>query len=60
MKFMASVTIILSLPTMFASFYGMNVNLPLEGQPWAFLVILGLSLLVSLAVVIVFWRRDWL
>jgi len=60
MKFLASVTIILSLPTMIASFYGMNVDLPFQGSPWAFLIILGISLLVSVPVVIVFWKRDWL
>jgi magnesium transporter len=60
MKFLASVTIILSLPTMIASFYGMNVRLPLERMPWAFLAVLGASLIVSLSVVIIFWRRDWL
>jgi magnesium transporter len=60
MKFLASVTIILSLPTMIASFYGMNVRLPFEESPWAFLIILGISLLVAVPVVIIFWKRDWL
>jgi magnesium transporter len=59
MKFLASVTIVLALPTMIASFYGMNVGLPLEGHPSAFLIVLGVSLLVSLAVVLIFWRKDW-
>lgn len=60
MKFLASITIVLSLPTMIASLYGMNVRLPFQGAPWAFLMILGITLLVSVPVVIVFWRRDWL
>ncbi len=60
MKFLASVTIILSLPTMLASFYGMNVHLPLESSPWAFAVILGISVVVAAVVTILFWRRDWL
>jgi len=59
MKFLASVTIVLALPTMIASFYGMNVGLPLQGQPTAFLIILGASVIVALAVVLVFWRKDW-
>jgi len=29
MKFLASITIVISLPTMVASFFGMNVNVPL-------------------------------
>ncbi len=59
MKFLASVTIVLALPTMIASYYGMNVSLPLQEHPAAFLAILGVSALVSLVVVLVFWRKDW-
>jgi magnesium transporter len=59
MKLLASITIVVSLPTMVASFFGMNVDLPLGGH-WAFLSILGISLLISLVSVFVFWRRDWL
>ena len=38
MKLLASITIVVSLPTMVASFFGMNVRLPFAGHPWAFLV----------------------
>ena len=35
MKFLASITIIIAIPTMIASFYGMNVvDLPLSQTPW--------------------------
>jgi len=60
MKVLASITIVVSLPTMVASFFGMNVGLPFEGHRWAFLAILGISLVISCASVYVFWRRDWL
>lgn len=60
MKFLASITIILSLPTMIASFYGMNIDLPLEHHPLAFLIILLVSLFTILMVSFVFIRRDWL
>jgi magnesium transporter len=60
MKLLASITIVLSLPTMVASFYGMNVVLPLEGHPWAFLAILGISLVISSVSAFLFWKRDWL
>ena len=59
MKFLASVTIILTVPTMIASFYGMNVTLPHAG-PYAFLIILGLSTLIVTALGFVFWKLDWL
>jgi len=60
MKFLASVTIIASLPTMLASFYGMNVGLPLQQSPWAFVAVLAVALLACLFVVVIFWRKDWL
>lgn len=60
MKFLASITIVLSLPTLVASLFGMNVHLPLELHPNAFLYIIMISILISLVVVYIFWRRDWL
>jgi magnesium transporter len=60
MKFLASVTIIISLPTMVASFFGMNFILPFETHPWGFpLTLLG-SLVIAVIVAVIFWRRDWL
>ena len=60
MKILASITIVLSLPTLVASVYGMNVDLPFQGHTWAFLAILGISVAVSAVSVYLFWRRDWL
>jgi magnesium transporter len=60
MKFLASITIVLSIPTMIASFYGMNLNLPLENSAFAFAVILAFSLGISVTVALVFVRHDWL
>jgi magnesium transporter len=59
MKYLASITIVLSLPTMVASFFGMNVHLPFEEYQLAFLLILGLTFAISLTAVYVFWKRDW-
>ncbi len=59
MKFLASITILLSLPTMIASFYGMNVRLPLEGTDWAFPIIFGISVLITGMVSLFFMKRDW-
>lgn len=60
MKFLASVTIILALPTMVASFYGMNIHLPFAELSYAFWITIGLSLVVSLSVVVLFKLKDWL
>ena len=59
MKFLTSVTIILMLPTLIASLYGMNVGLPLQNSPYAFLLTLLVSFVLSLLVVLVFLKKDW-
>lgn len=59
MKFLASVTIVLSIPTIIASFYGMNVRIPFEDSPHAFPIVIGITLLVVIPVVFIFYKRDW-
>jgi magnesium transporter len=59
MKFLASMTIVLTVPMLIASFYGMNVPLPGEENPLALPIIIGISLLASLAVALIFWKKDW-
>ncbi len=60
MKFLASITIIVSLPTLITSFYGMNVSLPFDSNPLTYLGIIFLTITLTAVVGIVFWRRDWL
>lgn len=59
MKALAALTIILNVPTIVASFYGMNVDLPGEGHPLAFLTVLGLSLGLTAMATIIFYKRNW-
>ena len=60
MKFLASITIIVSLPTLISSFYGMNVKLPFMNQPWAFLFTVVLAVVITVAVGLFFAKKDWL
>jgi len=60
MKFLTSMTIVISLPTLIASFYGMNVRLPGQDHPYVFPLTLLVSLMISLIVVIIFWKKEWL
>ncbi len=60
MKFLASITIILALPTLVASIYGMNINLPAQETENGFLLIMGVTAIVTIGVVMVFRRKDWL
>lgn len=61
MKFLTTVTIVMSIPTMVASFYGMNVNLagmPFALNPYGFWIVLGFTLVLSLVVTIIFSKKD--
>lgn len=61
MKFLATVTIVMSIPTMVASFYGMNVNsrgMPFANHPYGFVIVLGFALALSLIVAYIFNKKD--
>lgn len=59
-KLLTALTIILSIPTMVASLYGMNVSLPIEKNPFAFIIILVFILILSFISLLVFQRKKWL
>jgi magnesium transporter len=59
MKFLTLFTIILTFPTMMASFYGMNVGLPWQHSPYAFGLTLVVSLGMSFLIALIFWRKHW-
>lgn len=59
MQVLTSVTIVLMVPTLIASLYGMNVGLPLQDKPFAFPVILGVSLVLTFVIVWLFIRKRW-
>lgn len=58
MKFLAAITIVLSIPTMLASFWGMNVAVPAAGLAYGFWIVLFLSVLATLAVIIYFRKKG--
>jgi magnesium transporter len=60
MKFLASMTIVLTLPVLVASLFGMNVPLPFEDWPFAFGVIILVSLGLAVFVARFFLKRDWM
>ncbi|MCB0103169.1 MAG: magnesium transporter CorA family protein [Anaerolineales bacterium] len=59
MKALAALTIILNVPTIVASFYGMNVYLPGENHPLAFLTVIGLALGLTAIATYIFYKRNW-
>ncbi len=58
MKFLTAVTIVLMLPNLIASIYGMNIDLPLQDNPYAFAILMGISFLLSLFVVYIFIKKK--
>ena len=61
MKFLATITIVMSIPTMVASFYGMNVNsagMPFATSIYGFWIVLGVAAAFSLVVALIFSKKD--
>ncbi|GAB4429957.1 MAG: magnesium transporter CorA family protein [Anaerolineales bacterium] len=59
MKALAAITIVINVPAIVAAFYGMNVILPGQDHPLAFLTIFGLSIVLSGLAAFIFYKRDW-
>lgn len=60
MKFLASVTIIVSLPAIISSIYGMNIRLPFQEHPLIFLILILFSGLSMLILALFFAKKKFL
>ena len=60
MKFLTSITIILAVPTMISSFWGMNVALPFEKSPIGFVVMVAIAIIMTLAATWWLKKKDML
>ncbi|NLO86516.1 MAG: magnesium transporter CorA family protein [Clostridiales bacterium] len=58
MKVLTSVTVVLAVPTIFASLWGMNVPVPFEGSSVGFAIVVGISLVASLGAVILLFKKK--
>jgi magnesium transporter len=59
MKLLTALTIIVSMPTIVSSFFGMNVPIPYENHPLAFVGILLSSIILTAGTAYLFIKRDW-
>ena len=59
LKILTSITIILMIPTLTASIYGMNIELPFQHSFHAFFIVTGISFILSLLSVLIFIRKRW-
>lgn len=60
MKQLTTVTIMLMLPTLVASIYGMNVKLPFQNSTFAFLITSIISIVLVCISIVIFLKRKWL
>lgn len=60
MKFLTSITIILAIPTMVASYWGMNVPVPMQNSPWGFGLIILFSIIIALLVTLWLNKKQML
>ena len=60
MKYLTSITIILAIPTMVASYWGMNVSVPLQDNPWGFPIIFIFSIMIAIVATIWLGKKDML
>lgn len=58
MKFLTSITIIMAVPTMVASFFGMNVPVPLASFPYAFPALIMISIVLSIVSAVVLFKAK--
>lgn len=58
MKLLTSLTVVLTVPTIFASLWGMNVPVPFQNSPFGFVLVLAITLIASLAAFFVLWRKK--
>jgi len=59
MKILTIVTLILQIPTLVASIYGMNVELPMQSSPYAFIITMTISFATAVVLGFVLFRGRW-
>ena len=58
MKYLTSITLVIAVPTMISSFFGMNLDLPFTNNSFGFFIIIVISILLSLVVAWWLKRKD--
>jgi magnesium transporter len=60
MKRLTTISLILMIPTLIASLYGMNVHLPFMASRFAFAGIMGSSIILSVVIAFIFRKQKFL
>lgn len=59
LRILTVLTILLTVPLVVASLYGMNVQLPLQEFGGAFLIILGINVMLMVGLAVLFRHKQW-
>jgi magnesium transporter len=60
MKYLTAITIVITLPNLIASFWGMNVALPMQNGPHTFTLIVLIAVAISLIALFFFYKNRYL
>ena len=60
MKLLTSITIVMAIPTIIGSFFGMNVRLPWGDFNYGFISIIGITAIISGIVLFILARKNLL
>lgn len=60
MKFLTSITIILAIPTLISSLWGMNVPVPLQNHPYGFPILIVVCIVATAISILMLRKRDLL
>jgi magnesium transporter len=60
MKVLTFISTLLLPLTFITGLYGMNIGLPLQDNPYAFLILIAVMVVIVLALIIYFKRRRWM
>ena len=59
-RLLTVITILFTIPTIISSFYGMNIALPFANSPMAFTGIIVTIVVVSIILLLIFYKNKWL
>jgi magnesium transporter len=60
MKVLTIVTIVLQIPAILSSFYGMNIPLPFQQEGLVFIFILAWSVVIGMLILLWFKKKKWI
>ncbi len=60
MKFLTSITIIISIPTLISGYWGMNVPVPFAHHPFGFIIVVLFSIILSILLMIWLKKKNML